>query len=158
MKEKKSDVPDSWEDEVWGGKALMERSHIKRDTFLTCFCPHCGTGLNEGEKAVFTIVNDRGQVGISKVSAYLNVLDRESSIHVDDDEELADVRCPHCDVSLIAPNQLCKEDQCKLLAIDVSVSNSNKLKLTVCVRRTCRWYMMSDEDNERLILRDSHEW
>ncbi len=158
MKDKNSGSTDSWEDEIWGGKSLMERSHIKRDTFLTCWCPHCGKGLNEGEKAIFTIINNEGEVGTSKVSAYLNVLDRESTIHVEDDEELADVQCPHCKVSLIEPDQLCKEDQCKLMAFQVSVSNSIKLKLTVCIRRSCRWYMMSDEDNERLILRDSHEW
>jgi len=138
--------------------SLMERSHIKKDTFLNCWCPQCGKSLNDGEKAVFQIVNNRGEVGISRVSPYLNVLDRESTIQVDDDEELANVQCPHCKVSFIEPDRLCKEDKCKLMAFHVSVSNSAKLKLIVCVRRTCRWYTMSEEDNERLILRDSHEW
>lgn len=158
MKEKSSDRPARWENEVWESQPLMERSKIKQNTFLHCWCPKCGTGLNDEDKAVFEIVNDRGEVGISRVSPYLNVLDRESTIHVEDDEELADVRCPHCHVSLIEPDIVCKEDQCKLMGFHVSVSNSIKLKLVVCVRRTCRWYTMSEEDNERLILRDSHEW
>lgn len=158
MKNKDSDATDGWEKEIWGGTSLMERSHINRDTYLNCWCPHCDKGLNEGDKAVFQIINNQGQVGISRVSPYLNVLDRESTIHVEDDEELADVRCPHCQVSLIVQDRLCKIDNCKLTGFNVSISNSIKLKLVVCIRRTCRWFEMSEEDNERLILRDSHEW
>ena len=158
MKNKGTDPPARWEEEIWDSQPLMERSKIKQDTYLNCWCPHCEVSFNRGDKAVFEIVNDQGQIGTSKVTPYLNVLDRESSMHVDDDEELADVRCPHCHESLIVPDQLCKEDACKLMAFHVSVSNSIKLKLIVCIRRTCRWYMMSEEDNERLILRDSYEW
>ncbi len=158
MKNKGTNPSTSWEKEIWQSQPLMDRSKIKQDTYLTCWCPHCAAGLNEADKAVFEIVNNEGIIGTSKVSPYLNVLDRESSMHVEDDEELADVRCPHCHTSLIDPNQKCKVDECKLMAFHVSVSNSVKLKLTVCVRRSCRWYIMSEEDNERLILRDSHEW
>jgi hypothetical protein len=158
MKEKDLDAAKRWEDELWGANSLMERSHINRNTYLTCWCPHCEKGLNEGGKAVFQIINSEGLTGISRVSPYLNVLDRESTIQVDDDEELADVRCPHCQVSLIILDRLCKLDDCKLMGVNVSISNSRKLKLVVCIRRSCRWYEMSKEDNERLILRDSHEW
>lgn len=158
MKNKGTDSPASWEEELWESQPLMERSKIKQDTYLNCFCPHCGVELNDGDKAVFEIVNNEGQIGTSKVSPYLNVLDRESSFHVEDDEELADIRCPHCHVSIIEPGILCKEDGCKLMGFHVSVSNSIKLKLIVCIRRSCRWYTMSEEDNERLILRNSHEW
>lgn len=157
MKEKDSELSGRWA-EGRAGSLLMERSHIKKETYLNCWCPHCGKGLNDADKAVFQIVNSRGEVGISRVSPHLNVLDRESTIHIEADEELADVQCPHCKVSLIEPERLCELDQCKLMAFHVSVSNSIKLKLLVCVRRTCRWYTMSEEDNERLILRDSHEW
>lgn len=158
MTDKSKENQNSWEHKAWGEKSLMERSHIHNDTYLNCWCPKCGEGLNEEGKAVFRIVNKRGEVGISRVSPYLNILDRESNIHVDDDEELTDVRCPHCDESLIAAEQICKQDKCKMVNFHVSVTDSNKLMITVCVRRTCRWYTMSDEDNERLILRDSHEW
>lgn len=158
MKKKESRQPESWEQEVWESRPLMERTNFKKDTLLTCWCPYCETGLNEGDKIVFEIENNQGLVGTSRVGAYLNVLDRESTIQVDDDEELADVRCPHCGRSLIEPDKPCKEDQCKMVGIHVSVSDSAKLKLSVCIRRSCRWYEMSEEDNERLILRDSHEW
>ncbi len=158
MKNKSTDSPERWEEEIWDSQPLMKRSKIKQDTYLNCYCPHCGVGLNDDDKAVFQIVNNEGLVGISKVSPYLNVLDRESTIHVEDDEELADVQCPHCHVSLIEPDQICKIDDCKLMAFHVMVSNSIKLKFIVCIRRSCRWYTMSEEDNERLILRNSHEW
>ena len=158
MKERDSDNQGRWEEEIWESHPLMERSNIKQDTYLNCWCPSCGTGLNEDGKAVFRIVNQRGEEGISRVSPYLNILDRESTIQVDDDEELVDVFCPHCNVSLIEPNQICKQDKCKMLKIHISVQDSMKLSITICVRRTCRWYTMSEEDNERLILRDSHEW
>ncbi|MCP3890162.1 MAG: hypothetical protein GY702_15015 [Desulfobulbaceae bacterium] len=158
MKNKDSDVTNRWEDEIFGENPLMKRAHINYDTYLNCWCPHCGKGFNEDHKAVFEIVNKNGDVGISKVSPYLNVLDRESTIHVDDDEVLADVRCIHCKASLIEQDQLCKEDKCKVMGFFVSVANSIKLKIIVCIRRSCRWYKMSEEDNERLILRDSHEW
>ncbi len=158
MEDKKKKKAASWEEEVWASHPLMERTNIKRGTYLNCWCPECGSSLNEGGKAVFRIVNQRGEVGMSRVSPYLNVLDRESTIQVDDDEELANVHCPHCDVSLIEPNRICKQDQCKMVKFHISVQDSIKLSIIVCVRRTCRWYIMSDEDNERLILRDSHEW
>jgi len=158
MKDRDSDKTDRWEKEVWDSNPLMERSDIKRDTYLNCWCPSCGEGLNEDGKAVFRIVNQRGEEGVSRVSPYLNILDRESTIQVDDDEELADVYCPHCNVSLIEPNQICKQDKCKMVNFHISVQDSIKLSIIICVRRSCRWYTMSEEDNERLILRDSHEW
>ncbi len=158
MAKKDPGKPPRWEEEVWESHPLMERSHFKQNTYLHCWCPHCKAGLNEGDRAVFEIVNNQGEVGISKIAAYLNVLDRESTLHVEDDEELADVRCPHCRASLIEPGHTCIQDGCKLAAIDVSVSDSKRLKLISCTRRSCRWYTMSDEDNERLIFRDSHEW
>lgn len=158
MKNKGSVPPSSWEKEIWKDKPLMERSDIKQETYLHCWCPECGEGLNEDGKAVFRIVNQKGDIGLSRVSPYLNVLDRESTINVDDDEELTDVRCPHCDISLIEPHQLCKQDGCKMVKFHVSVADSKRLVITLCVRRTCRWYTMSQEDNERLILRDSYEW
>ena len=158
MAESKKEKAVSWEEEVWESQPLMERSDIRRDTYLHCWCPSCGSSLNEGGKAVFRIVNQRGEEGISRVSPYLNVLDRESTIQVDEDEELANVHCPHCSVSLIEPNRVCKQDKCKMVKFHISVQDSIKLSIIVCVRRSCRWYTMSDEDNERLILRDSHEW
>jgi len=158
MKDKDSDLNNSLENELFGEKSLMERTHINKDTYLTCWCPHCGKTLNEENKAVFQITTNRGEVGISKMSPYLNVLDRETAMHVEDHEELVDVQCPHCKVSLIVPGEICIQDNCKMMTFNVSVSDSQKLKLVLCVRRTCRWFKMSDEDNERLILRDSHEW
>ena len=158
MEDSKRNKAVSWEEEVWESHPLMERSNIKHDTYLNCWCPSCGSSLNEAGKAVFHIVNQRGEAGISRVSPYLNILDRESTIQVDDDEELADVHCPHCDVSLIEPNRVCKQDKCKMVKFHISVQDSMKLTIILCVRRTCRWYTMSDEDNEQLILRDSHEW
>lgn len=146
-------------DKHFGGTSpLMERVGIKQDTYLSCWCPQCGEGLNEDGKAVFQIINKNGEQGISRVSPYLNILDRESTITVKDDEELADVRCPHCGASLIEPDQVCKYDKCKMIKFNISISDSAKLSITLCVVSNCRWYTMSEEDNERLILRDSHEW
>ena len=158
MKDRDSEKAARWEKEVWDAHPLMERASINHDTFLNCWCPSCGVGLNEDGKAVFHIVNKRGEKGVSRVSPYLNILDRESTIQVDDDEELADVHCPHCNVSLIEPKQLCIQDNCKMVKFNISVQDSIKLSIIICVRRSCRWYTMSEEDNERLILRESHEW
>ena len=158
MKEKDSEKKQSGEGKIFGAKSLMERTHINKDTYLTCWCPHCEKNLNEDGKAVFKITTNNGEVGISKMSPYLNILDRETTMQVEDHEELKDVQCPHCDVSLIAPGEICIQDNCKMVTFQVSVSDSQKLNLTLCTLRTCRWYKMSDEDNEQLILRDSHEW
>lgn len=158
MKDKDADLTSSLENELLKEKSLMERTHINKDTYLTCWCPHCGKTLNEGNKAVFKITSSSGEVGTSKMSPYLNMLDRETTMNVEDHDELADVQCPHCDVSLIVPGEICIQDNCKMVGFNVSVSDSQKLKIILCVRRTCRWFKMSDEDNERLILRDSHEW
>lgn len=146
------------EEEIFRAQSLMERSSINRDTYLNCWCPSCDEGLNEDGSAVFHIVNQRGEEGIRRVSPYLNVLDRVSFLQMGDDEELANVSCPHCNVSLLEPNQICKQDKGKMVKIHISVQDSIKLSITFCVRHSCRWYTMSEEDNERLILRESHEW
>ena len=158
MAEKDSEKKGRWEKEVWDSRPLMERSNIKRDTYLNCWCPDCGKGLNDNGKAVFNIVNQQGEAGMARISPYLNMLDQESTINVDDEEELADFLCPHCDVSLIDPDQVCIQDGCKMARFHISVQDSNRLAITICLRPTCRWFTMSEEDNERLILRDSHEW
>ncbi len=158
MSENMMDLKTSQKKKTSGTKPLMERTGINADTYLNCFCPDCGEALNEDGKAVFHIVNLKGEEGISRISPYLNILDRESTINVDDDEELADVRCPHCNVSMIDPDQICKYDNCKMVKMHASVQDSQKLTITFCVLRTCRWYTMSEEDNERLIMRDSNEW
>jgi len=158
MTKKESGKQGSWEEEVWEPQALMERSNIKRDTPLNCWCPHCDAALNEGDQAVLEIVNDQGEAGVTKFPASLNVLDKESALQGDYNGDPADVRCPHCKKSLIEPGHTCIQDGCKLAVIQISVSDSIKLKLISCTRPTCRWYTMSKEDNERLILRDSHEW
>ena len=71
MKERDSDNQGRWEEEIWESHPLMERSIIKQDTYLNCWCPSCGTALNEDGKAVFRIVNQRGEEGISRVLAYM---------------------------------------------------------------------------------------
>ena len=158
MKIKETNGPPLREQELSESPPLMERSKIKHDTYLSCWCPHCAKGLNDGDKAVLEIVDNQGQVGPGVAAAYLNVLEQETSILFDEDEDLIDVRCPHCQASLLEERRVCKEDGCKLIGLHVSISDSKKLKLISCIRRSCRWYEMSEEDNERLILRDSHEW
>ncbi len=158
MTDRDTDETARWEEEIWGSQPLMERSNINRDTYLNCWCPSCGEGLNEDRRAVFRIVNQRGEEGIRHVSPYLNVLDQISFLEMGEDEGLVNVCCPHCNVPLLEPNQTCKEGNCKMVKIHVSVQDSIKLSLVFCIRPSCRRYTMSEEDNERLILRESHEW
>jgi hypothetical protein len=158
MTDRDTDATARWEEEIWGSQPLMERSNINRDTYLNCWCPICGEGLNEDRSAVFRTVNQRGEEGIRHVSPYLNVLDRVSFLQMGEDEELVNVCCPHCNASLLDSNQTCKQSECKMVKIHISVQDSIKLSLIFCIRRSCRWYTMSEEDNERLILRESHEW
>jgi hypothetical protein len=158
MKGRSIDKTARSEEEIFKAQSLMERTNINRDTYLNCWCPSCDAGLNEDGKAVFRIINQKGEEGIRRVSPYLNVLDRVSFLQMGDYEELANVYCPHCNVPLLEPNQACKHDKCKMVKIHISVQDSIKLPITFCVRDSCRWYTMSEEDNERLILRESHEW
>lgn len=147
-----------WEEEIWGVHPLMERSNINRNTYLNCWCPSCGEGLNEDGRAVFRTVNQKGEVGIRHVPPYLNVLERMSFLQMEDKQERFDVSCPHCNVMLTKPDQTCKQDQGKMAKIHISVQDSIKLSLTFCIRHSCGGYIMSEEDNERLILRESQEW
>jgi hypothetical protein len=146
------------EEEIFRAQSLMERTSINRDTYLNCWCPSCDEGLNEDGSAVFHVVNQRGEAGIRRVSPYLNVLDQVSFLQMGDDEELTNVSCPHCNVPLLEPTQTCKQDKSKMVKIHVSVQDSIKLSIAFCVRHSCRSYTMSEEDNERLILRESREW
>ncbi len=158
MQDERSGKPVRWTREDLKKKPLMERFNINHDTYMDCWCPECGEGLNEDGKAVFRAINKDGEEGFTRLAPYLNILEQESSVNVDDSDELEDMRCPHCDVSLIDPDQVCKYDNCKMVKFLISVSNSAKLVISLCVLRTCRWYTMSAEDNEQLILGNSNEW
>ena len=63
MKDRDSDKAARWEKEVWDAHPLMERAGINQETYLNCWCPSCGEGLNEDGKAVFHIVSKRGKKG-----------------------------------------------------------------------------------------------
>lgn len=145
-----------WE-ELWSSQALMKRSYIDGDTYLNCWCPSCGAGLNEDRRAVFRTMNQRGEEELHHASPYINVLDQVCYLHLED-EELVNVSCPHCDFPLIEQDKLCRDNACRMAKIHISVQDSMKLSLSFCVGGSCRWYSMSDEDNERLILGESHEW
>jgi predicted RNA-binding Zn-ribbon protein involved in translation (DUF1610 family) len=146
-----------WQEELWSSQTLMKRTYINGDTYLNCWCPNCGEGLNEDRRAVFRITNQSGEEELHHASPYLNVLDQRCFLHMDG-EELTDLSCPHCSEPLMAPDEVCEANKCKMAAIHVSVKDSIKLSLNFSVSGTSQSYIMSDEDNERLILRESQEW
>ncbi len=130
---------------------------IGSGTFLPTYCPHCSESLIEGESMVFRVETQEGQIGRFALSAYLNVFTNEHTVEIPHAEEVRDLRCIHCDHTLICEKLTCGE--CGSRTAHLQVAAMRKLiSFHVCLKMGCHWHGMSEEDNQLLKLEDSLEW
>lgn len=146
-----------WDSETWGTHPVMERNRLKRGNYLRCFCPHCEAKLNEGDGAVFEVETARGETGLVRVAAYLDVFEHHTDLDLEEGEELRDARCPHCHHTLILPEERCPEDGAKIGRFHVAVGQT-LVDMRACVHRGCQWYDLDADDEQLLMLEGSHEW
>ncbi len=130
---------------------------ISSGSFLASYCPHCQESLIEEDNMVFRIETQAGDVGLFSLSAYLNVFSNQHTVEIPRSEEIKDLRCVHCDHTLMDPECCC--GVCGSPTARVTVSAMRKLiSFYLCMKMGCHWHGMSERDNQLLKLEDSLEW
>ena len=130
---------------------------IECGTFLKCYCPHCNLTLNQGESAVFDIINSKDELGEVRLSPYLCIFSRRSSISLPEGQIIKDIICPYCQTSLIVPKEEC--DHCGTPVAKILIAALTKIvPLYVCTKVGCHWHGLSDDDEKTIQLDDCKDW
>ncbi len=134
-----------------------EKELISCGTYLKCYCPHCNLSLNQGENAVFDIVNSKGEIGEVRLSPYLCIFSRRSSISLPEGQTVEDIICPYCQESLIDTSLVC--ENCKTPVAKILIAALTKIiPLHICTKVGCRWHGLSEEDEKTIQLDDCNDW
>lgn len=133
-----------------------ERKEIlESGTFLNSYCPFCNKSLLEDNMLKLKIRN--GGEGFLMLSPYLNVFTSRSTIFLEEEKPVRDVRCWHCDKSLISEKKTC--GKCGSDVINIHVGARTKLiDFYICTKKGCRWHGLSEDDLFDIRLEDSLEW
>jgi len=134
-----------------------KRDIITSGTYLKCFCPHCTRTLIDNEELVLTITENDGETGCLHLSPYLNVFNHKSTIIIPRRSEAKDIRCPHCDITLIIDDRECHDCGARVVKFQVEAV-SRLIEFYICARQGCNWHGLSHEDLDDIILEDSSEW
>jgi uncharacterized protein with PIN domain len=130
---------------------------LETGTFLHAYCPYCNRSLIDSNTIKLKIVNDYNEEGFILLSPFLNVYDKISTILIKENKTIRDIRCPHCNESLIRRDKLC--EVCNSPVAMVSVSARTKLiDFYICSKEGCKWHGLSDDDENEIKLEDSMEW
>lgn len=130
---------------------------LKTGTYLYCYCPHCHKSFNKKDMAIFLVVNPDGEKGQIKLSPYLNVFKRESTIYLSEGQEVRDFLCPHCEKSLIVSDRKC--EICGAKAAKILIAALTKIvPFYICMRVNCHWHGLTKEDENTIHLDESKEW
>lgn len=137
-------------------KPVDEKKEIlESGTFLNSYCPHCKKSLLEDNMLKLKIHN--GKEGFLLLSPYLNVFTSKSTIFLEEDKPLKDVRCWHCEKNLIPTKKSC--GKCGSDVIKIAVGARTKLiDFYICTKKGCRWHGLSEDDFFDIRLQDSLEW
>ena len=133
-----------------------ERSEIiESGTFLQSYCPHCRKSLIENDMLKLKIIN--GEEGYLMLSPYLNSFTSKSTIFLPEDKAVTDIKCFHCNSSLVEKDKSC--GSCKSPVAKINVSASTKLiDFYICTKKGCKWHGLSENDLYEIRLEDSLEW
>ncbi len=137
-------------------KPVDERQEtLESGTFLNSYCPHCDKSLIEDNMLKLKIYN--GEEGFLMLSPYLNVFTSKSTIFLEEDKALKDVRCWHCDKSLIPEDKQCEKCGSNVIRIEVG-ARTKLIEFYICTKKGCRWHGLSPGDYYDIRLQDSLEW
>ncbi len=134
-----------------------ERIHLKTGMFLHTYCPKCNKSLIQDNMVCLIAMNNDGTEGTLELSPYLNVHDRHSDLKIKPGAELKDLKCPHCEQSIVYPDKKC--DRCNSSTAQFLVAAVHqKVPVFICLKEGCHWHGMKPEDEQLLILDSSDEW
>ena len=132
-----------------------EKAILESGTFLNSYCPHCNKSLLENSMLKLKI--NTGEEGFLMLSPYLNVFTSKSTIFLEEDKVVKDVKCWHCDKNLIQEKKKC--GKCGSDIVKIAVGTRTKLiDFYICTKKGCRWHGLSEEDLYDIRLQDSLEW
>lgn len=135
----------------------QDKEIIRTGTFLHSYCPHCKNTLIENNMIKFKIARTDGETGYLLLSPYLNIFTTESTVQIPDKTQVNDIRCWHCDTSLIVPDDQCP--RCGSHTVKISVAAMSKMvEFFICSQKGCHWHGLSDNDLKQIMLEDSEEW
>ncbi len=128
---------------------------IESGTFLNAYCPHCRKSLIDNEMLRLKISN--GEEGELLLSPYLNVFTSRSTIFLPEDKTVHDLKCFHCNRSLLDEEKRC--GKCGSPAARIIISARTKfIDFYICTKKGCRWHGLNEEDLYEIRLEDSDEW
>ncbi|MEN8203141.1 MAG: hypothetical protein ABFS28_11140 [Bacteroidota bacterium] len=129
---------------------------MKTGTFLMTYCPHCKKSLIE-ENSIKLKVDRGDKTGFMMLSPYLNIFTSKSTIRLPEDKLIGDIKCMHCDHSLMMKEQSCQE--CGSETAKVVVGATRRLvDFYICSKKGCTWHGLSKEDMDDIRLEESLEW
>lgn len=130
---------------------------IETGTYLQSYCPHCKKSLIEGDMLKFKIVNKEGKTGLIMLSPYLNVFSSKSTVFLPEDQSVGDIRCSHCDTSLMVSDGKCEKCGTQIAKILVG-ARTKMIEFFICAKKGCTWHGLSKKDLDDIRLEDSLEW
>ncbi|MCF8372066.1 MAG: hypothetical protein K9H64_10615 [Bacteroidales bacterium] len=128
---------------------------IDSGTFLQAYCPHCNKSLIEDEMLKLKIVN--GKEGFLMLSPYMNTFSSKSTIYLPEDTVVKDIKCNHCNTSLIANDKSCKTCGSSVAKIHIS-ARTKLIAFYICMKKGCKWHGLNEDDYFNIKLEDSLEW
>jgi ssDNA-binding Zn-finger/Zn-ribbon topoisomerase 1 len=138
-------------------KPFDERAEtLESGTFLQAYCPHCKKSLIKDEMLKLTIVSGKEE-GELMLSPYLNVFTTKSTIFTPEDKVVSDLKCPHCETSLIAKENKCGKCSSPVAKIQVT-ARTKLIDFYLCTRKGCKWHGLDEKDLFDIRLEDSMEW
>jgi hypothetical protein len=137
-------------------KKVDERTEIlESGTFLQSYCPNCRKSLIENDMLKLKIIN--GEEGFLLLSPYLNSFTSKSTIFLPEDKAVTDIKCFHCDTSLVEKEKSCGSCQSPIAKINVSAS-TKLIDFYICTKKGCKWHGLSEDDLYSIKLEESDEW
>ncbi len=128
---------------------------IDSGTYLQSYCPHCRKSLIENGMLKLKIIN--GEEGYLLLSPYLNSFTSKSTIFLPEDKAVSDIKCFHCDTSLVDNEKNCGKCNSSIAKINVSAS-TKLIDFYICTKKGCRWHGLSEDDLYNIKLEESDEW
>ncbi|MEI7483178.1 MAG: hypothetical protein WCK13_00560 [Ignavibacteriota bacterium] len=130
---------------------------LETGTFLHAYCPHCRKSLIESDMLKLKLVNEQNEEGYVLLSPYLNVFSSKSTLFLAEGKPVGDLRCFHCDHTLMVDDRKCEVCESPVGAVSIS-ARSKLIDFFLCSKKGCRWHGLSEEDLSDIKLDDSLEW
>jgi len=130
---------------------------IETGAFLQSYCPHCKKSLIEGDMLKLKIDKKEGESGYIMLSPYLNVFSSKSTIFLPEDQTVGDIKCYHCDKSLMVSDGKCEKCGTQIAKILVG-ARTKMIDFFICAKKGCTWHGLNKKDLDDIRLEDSMEW